>query len=128
MLQPISRWRFKCVTYPRFFFDKKRTSPSFAQTPLAGRVLVCVRGLKVEGVQWCEYSHLHLLNNRRLSAQVARYLPRYSHPLFHFMTLILPGILNRLAKCIFLVSKTRSCLVCCLKREHILQCVCNIDL
>lgn len=60
---------------------------------------------KVESVQWCEYSHLHLLNNTRLSAQVVRHPPLFIRFL-PFTGLILSGILNRLAKCIFLVSQT----------------------
>lgn len=64
VLQPISRWQFKSVTSPLFLTHKKVLP--LPQTPLAG-IPACAQ---MESVHWCEYSHLHLLNNRRLSAQV----------------------------------------------------------
>lgn len=65
----------------------------------------------VESVQWREYSHLHLLNNGRLSAQVARHPAPFACSLPFHAANFLPGILNRLAKCTFLVSQDISCIL-----------------
>lgn len=52
-------------------FLEKYTATSTDSISWGRKTCTCTNGKVVESVQWCEYSHLHLLNNRRLSAQVA---------------------------------------------------------